>query len=83
MESVVNDAFCPTCSSEGSVIEPEQAKRWHNKHLKLTRYFDENQDLSFQEKLPFLLQIQAAEHVLEDFGIEYEKFPELIEVSVL
>jgi len=82
MEGVVNPAFCVDCNSDGSVIEDEHAKNWQQKHTRLTDFFDQNKDMTFQEKLPFLLQIQAAENVMKDFDIAFTKFPELIEVAL-
>ncbi|HBY85866.1 MAG TPA: hypothetical protein DEO86_08335 [Colwellia sp.] len=82
MEGAINPAFCVSCSSDGSIIEEEQAISWQTKHKRLTEYFTDNSNISFQEKLPFILQIQAAEQVMKDFKIHYEPFPELIEVSI-
>lgn len=83
MEGVINPAFCVNCNSDGSIIEEEHAIDWQRKHQKLTAYLNEHSDISFQEKLPLILQVQAAEVVMKDFKLPFTPFPELIEISIL
>ncbi|EAB1843905.1 hypothetical protein EG720_13680 [Salmonella enterica] len=80
MEGVINPAFCIDCSTNGSIIDGEQAAWWKSKHNALILYLSENAEISTAVYIHCLTQIHAAEKVMSDFSIEYIPFQPEIEI---
>lgn len=80
MGGVVNPAFCVNCGTHGSIIDEEQAVWWQKKHTALTHYLKANQNVSVAVITHCLTQIRAAEQVMNDFSIPYDRWIPSIEV---
>ncbi|WP_419147217.1 hypothetical protein [Pseudoalteromonas 'SMAR'] len=74
MDGIVMPQFCVDCSSQGSIIDEEQAKWWQRKHVSLLNYLKSEEDISVTEKSHFITQIRAAESVMSDFNMPFEPF---------
>jgi integrase len=77
-DGVVNAAFCVDCKS--SIIDAKIAKKWKHLHERCVGHLEFSFDcgeVSPVSYAHFTSQIRAAEHVMDQFGIQYEKFQEL------
>lgn len=72
MEGVVNPAFCSGCKH--SVIDSEKMLWWKRKHEALTEYIDGLEQISKNEYSHFITQIRAAENIMNDFRVDFDKF---------
>ncbi|MEH0689932.1 hypothetical protein H4F17_12770 [Vibrio cholerae] len=83
MDGVTNPAFCVDCRSGSSIIDEEQAKWWKLQHKNLTDYLKQELDVSPAEYAHCITQIRAAEIVMKDFKIPYDRYHHPIEVMSL
>lgn len=77
-DGVVNAAFCVDCKS--SIIDEAIAKKWKRLHERCVGHLEfayDCGDVSPVSYAHFTSQIRAAEHVMDQFGMQYEKFQEL------
>jgi hypothetical protein len=74
MGGVINPAFCVDCGSHGSIIDEEQVMWWKNKHDNMTHYITENPGISVAVFTHCMTQIRAAEKVMEDFSVCFQRF---------
>lgn len=81
MDGVVNPAFCTDCSH--SIIDTKNAEKWQEKHSRLTNYLSELSSISDSEHSHYITQIRAAERVMDDFEIPYQRFEYPIKVREL
>jgi len=78
-DGVVNAAFCVDCKS--SIIDEAIAKKWKRLHERCVGHLEfayDCGDVSPVSYAHFTSQIRAAEHVMDQFGMQYEKFQELL-----
>lgn len=78
MDGIVNPAFCIECS--GSIIDRDKALWWEKRHQSLTHYLAKKKDVSLGEYSHCITQIRAAESVMKDFNIEFDRYQHHIEV---
>lgn len=74
MGGVVNPAFCVNCGSHGSIIDEEQAMWWRSKHKLLIDYLNYNQPVSAAVLTHCLTQIRAAEQVMSEFSMSFDRY---------
>lgn len=77
-DGMVNAAFCVDCKS--SIIDETIAKKWKRLHERCVGHLEfayDCGDVSPVSYAHFTSQIRAAEHVMGQFGMQYEKFQEL------
>lgn len=83
MDGVVMPQFCVECTSQGSIIDKDQALWWQKKHNSLVRYIGLAEDISVTEKSHYITQIRAAENVMEDFDMSFTPFEAELKVTQL
>lgn len=74
MDGVVNPAFCVNCRGGGSIIDAENAAWWKRKHAQLIVWLAENPTFSPQEYAHCITQIRAAENVMQDFDLPFQRY---------
>jgi len=80
MDGVINAAFCVDCRGGGSVVDDKKASWWQKKHQALSSYLKQQSDVSHAEYAHCITQIRAAEKVLNDFGLKFEKYQHPLQV---
>jgi integrase len=77
-DGIVNAAFCVDCKS--SIIDEKIAIKWKSLHERCVGHLEfafDCGDVSPVSYAHFTSQIRAAEHVMDQFDMQYEKFQEL------